>query len=226
LAGYLFVLLSLSSFALLQHSVIFKHFIMADTTTTAAPVAPVAPAPAAAVSPSAVSATPETEAPAAGVSADPAAPSEAGTVVVAHWPPLPAAHPLLAFHARLAGIVQSSGHGRLWGVQLNTSSPDFGTFVVLQKYLRSTCGDLELAAANLGKTLVWRREFGLDTEEESTAAGDGERKEYISPRELGDEFAGLGYVTEVTRGQQREVVTWNIYGAVTEMQATFGDVDR
>lgn len=129
------------------------------------------------------------------------------------WPALHAEHPLLVFHARLASIIDAAGHDKIWGVTLNPSASEFGTFLVLQKFLRSVSGDLDAAAASLEKTLKWRKEFGLD---QDTPVED-----------FGPDFAGLGHVTHHKTDTGVDVITWNLYGAVIkDLDKTFGDLER
>ncbi|EJT53010.1 phosphatidylinositol transporter [Trichosporon asahii var. asahii CBS 2479] len=139
------------------------------------------------------------------------------------WP-LAADHPLRTFHARLPSILESAGHSQIWGVTLSTSTPaEFSTLIILQKFLRSTAGDLETAAANLEKTLKWRKSFGLDGIEDRSGVKDE------------DAFKGLGYITVVpslpepsVKGAEtsvNQIVTWNVYGAVSDIKTTFGDLD-
>ncbi|GAA5890966.1 hypothetical protein JCM6882_008869 [Rhodosporidiobolus microsporus] len=161
------------------------------------------------------------------------------------WPTLPAEHLLLQLHARLPALIAAaSGHNRIWGLSLNPASaassaaseaapaaaaeqPDFQTLLVLQKFLRSTQGDVEKASEALGKTLQWRLEFGLDGEDEAGGA---------VKRDAGDaRFEGLGFVTKVgfeggegEKAKGREVVvTWNIYGAAKgDLKGVFGDLEK
>lgn len=139
------------------------------------------------------------------------------------WP-LSADHPLRTFHARLPSILESADHSQIWGVTLSTSTPaEFSTLIILQKFLRSTAGDLETAAANLEKTLKWRKSFGLDGIEDRSGVKDE------------DAFKGLGYITVVpslpepsVKGAEtsvNQIVTWNVYGAVSDIKTTFGDLD-
>ncbi|GAA5831425.1 hypothetical protein JCM11251_004021 [Rhodosporidiobolus azoricus] len=155
------------------------------------------------------------------------------------WPTLPAEHPLLQLYANLPGLIASAaGHRRIWGITLNTPSsppitaskgdsptaaqqqeqPDFATLLVLQKYLRSTQGDVEKAADALGKTLQWRLQFGLDQEDESMVARDAKDAR----------FEGLEFVNKVRfEGGREVVVTWNIYGAAKgDLKGVFGDLDK
>ncbi|KAL1409466.1 Non-classical phosphatidylinositol transfer protein (PITP) [Vanrija albida] len=128
------------------------------------------------------------------------------------WPVTPDT-PLAALFTRLPAILEAAGHTQIWGVTLSPAAPAaFSTLLVLQKYLRSTADDVDAAAAALEKTLAWRKGFGLDAGAE--------------PRAYGPDFDGLGYVTSVGTPAGREVVTWNVYGAVKDLGVTFGDLDR
>ncbi|KAI9757774.1 MAG: Non-classical phosphatidylinositol transfer protein (PITP) [Chaenotheca gracillima] len=98
-----------------------------------------------------------------------------------------------------------------------TPQPPFHTLLILQKFLRANENDVEKAATQLTSTLKWRKEFGVKK---------------IVEEERFDEriYGGLGYVTVIPRqgGEKegwKEVVTWNIYGAVQDKKATFGDLD-
>ncbi|KAK8845278.1 hypothetical protein IAR55_005991 [Kwoniella newhampshirensis] len=132
----------------------------------------------------------------------------------ATWPSLSENHPLLQLHSRLPKILSNADHTSIWGVQLSPSSPPvFSTLLILQKYLRSVANDVDKAGENLTKTLKWRKDFGLD---QGTASED-----------FGPDFEGLGYVTKVgNEGGSRDVVTWNVYGAVKELKKPFGDLNR
>ncbi|KAK4702913.1 phosphatidylinositol transfer protein SFH5, partial [Phenoliferia sp. Uapishka_3] len=131
------------------------------------------------------------------------------------WPPLCLNDPLRAFHSALPSILTTANHSQIWGIQLTQSDPPaFTTLLVLQKYLRSNNGEVEVAKKKLAATLAWRKEFGLDGAEEG-------------PREVEDDrFTGLGYVTRVSRDGVERVVTWNVYGAVKKPEETFSDIER
>ncbi|GAA5853502.1 hypothetical protein JCM8547_002482 [Rhodosporidiobolus lusitaniae] len=154
-----------------------------------------------------------------------------------NWPTLPAEHPLLALHAALPSLIaDAGGHSRVFGITLSPpiqpstsegaealdaqpQQPDFATLVVLQKFLRSTQGDVEKAKESLRKTLKWRREFGLDK--------DGEEGEV--EKDAGDaRFNGLGHITKLRfEDGEEKVVTWNIYGAAkNDIKGVFGDLDK
>ncbi|KAI9832726.1 MAG: Non-classical phosphatidylinositol transfer protein (PITP) [Phylliscum demangeonii] len=132
------------------------------------------------------------------------------------WPALGAGHPLRKFQDRLPSILQGAGYEEVYGVQLSGQTPvPFSTTLILQKFLRANANQLELAVEQLKATLIWRKEF-----QPLRAAQD----------EVFDEqrFGGLGYITVVETDDGsgwRDVITWNIYGAVTDSKRTFGDLD-
>ncbi|GAA6022961.1 hypothetical protein JCM10207_007730 [Rhodosporidiobolus poonsookiae] len=149
------------------------------------------------------------------------------------WPPLPADHPLLSFASRLPLLLDTAGHNRLWGLTLSAppaaspdapaSQPDFQTLLVLQKYLRSTQGDLDKAAAALGESLRWRRDFFGSSDYEGPEGKGKVAEDARDPR-----FEGLGRVTKLRfEGEEEVVCTWNIYGAAKgNLKGVFGDLDK
>ncbi|KAE8542646.1 phosphatidylinositol transfer protein SFH5 [Cryptococcus gattii VGV] len=142
---------------------------------------------------------------------------EASSASQATWPELADDHPLLQFNSRLPAILSEAGHSQIWGVTLTYSTPPaFSTLIILQKFLRSVENSVDEAATALGKTLKWRKDWGLD------GSADGKEKE-----DLGPDFEGLGYVTEIKKADGGdEIVTWNVYGAVKDLKSTFGDLNR
>lgn len=106
----------------------------------------------------------------------------------------------------------------------------FTTTLILQKFLRANANDVEKAVEQLKGTLKWRKEFQplKAAQEENFDEG---------------RFGGLGYITVINRREDagagenaggrgrsggkigKEVVTWNIYGAVKDAKRTFGDLD-
>ncbi|KAH8702181.1 CRAL-TRIO domain-containing protein [Talaromyces proteolyticus] len=117
------------------------------------------------------------------------------------------------FFTSLPSILEKTGHPEMWGVTLKDSD-DIPTVNVLIKFLRANEGNVKLAEEQLTKALTWRKE--------------------LKPLELADsasfsakKFAGLGYITSyVDPSFGKTVFTWNIYGAVKNASATFGDVDE
>lgn len=142
---------------------------------------------------------------------------EAPSAAQASWPELTEDHPLSQFNSRLPNILSEAGHSQIWGVTLTYSTPPaFSTLIILQKFLRSVDNSVDEAATALGKTLKWRKDWGLD------APADQKEKENFGP-----DFEGLGYVTKIKKNDGGdEIVTWNVYGAVKDLKSTFGDLDR
>ena len=123
-------------------------------------------------------------------------------------PPTPLAH----LFKILPTIVAESDYHEMWGVELLHSN-DVPTSIILEKFLRANSQDVEKARQQLIKALKWRKEIQpikvlAETKfDEST-------------------YGGLGYVTVYPKSEThgKEIVTWNVYGAVKDKQATFGDV--
>jgi hypothetical protein len=110
----------------------------------------------------------------------------------------------------LPSILEKTGHPEMWGVTLKDSN-DPPTANVLIKFLRANEGNAKLAEEQLTKALEWRKK--MDPLSIADAARFSKTK-----------FGGLGYVT--TYNASKEVFTWNIYGAVKDINGTFGDVDE
>lgn len=130
------------------------------------------------------------------------------------WPSLSEGHPLAKFTAQLPDILREADYAEVYGITLQPDAP-FHTKLILQKYLRANQNDLAKARKQLLATLKWRREFQpLKAVEEVFS-----RKR----------FGGLGYVCVVDgvpgSVNGRDVVTFNIYGAVKDNKATFGDLE-
>ncbi len=134
------------------------------------------------------------------------------------WPELSLEHPLSQLASQLPSILDKAGYNEVFGVRLERDAP-FHTKLILQKFLRANANDVTKAREQLTKTLEWRR--------------------YSKPREsikaVFDEnrFDGLGYVVLLddskdekdSSSSQKQVVTFNIYGAVKDNKATFEDID-
>ncbi|KAL7947859.1 CRAL-TRIO domain-containing protein [Trichoderma barbatum] len=119
--------------------------------------------------------------------------------------------PLTKFTARLADIIQQSGHSEMWGVELSNDASHAPTQVVLQKFLRANNGDLAGAEKQLAAALVWREKW--------------QPTKLVSQAFNKDKFGGLGFVTNHTDDAGKNtVITWNIYGSVKDNKATFGDI--
>lgn len=169
-----------------------------DTTTseaTAPPPAVESPAPAATT----------TEA-----TTDDAAKASQGPI----WPETAPDHPLSKFYDAFEALVSEAAHNEVYGIQLTKSNP-FLTKLILQKFLRANQNDLEAAKGQLLETLKWRKEF-----DPIKAAGESFER---------SKFEGLGYILKVEgvpgSPNAMDIVTFNIYGAVKDNKATFGDLD-
>ena len=134
------------------------------------------------------------------------------------WPDLAPEHPLRKFQQKLPSILKETGYDEIYGLQLSAMEEivPFTSTLILQKYLRANANDVEKAANQLKASLQWRKEF---------------RPLFVANDVDFDEtkFAGLGYITVTDRDGggdgTKEIITWNIYGAVKDNKKTFGDVD-
>lgn len=113
---------------------------------------------------------------------------------------------------RLPSILSSSGYDEMWGVSLKDSA-DVPTVNVLIKFLRANEGNAKLAEEQLTKALQWRKQMNPSALVESG-------------RFNASKFGGLGYLTTYQEDNKELVVTWNIYGAVKNIDDTFGDMDE
>mgnify|MGYP003622957900 CR=1 FL=1 len=127
--------------------------------------------------------------------------------------PVPATTPLAKLFIELPSIIEEADHGEMWGVTLADESHVPST-IVLEKFLRANAKDVSKARAQLIEALKWRKRMEppklLEAEYDSTKFGD------------------LGYVTTypTSDGKAKEIVTWNIYGAVKDIKSTFGDIQE
>lgn len=130
------------------------------------------------------------------------------------WPETAPDHPLTKFYDTFEGLVTDASHNEVYGIELTKSNP-FHTKLILQKFLRANQNDLEKAKQQLLDTLKWRKEF-----DPVKAAGESFDR---------SRFDGLGYVLEVDgvpeSPNKKDIVTFNIYGAVKDNKATFGDLE-
>lgn len=141
-------------------------------------------------------------------------PEENATPVVPEKAEAPASAPdtpLAKLTARLADIIQQSGHSEMWGVELSSDASHAPTQVILQKFLRANNGDLAGAEKQLAAALAWRQKW--------------QPTKLVSQAFSKDKFGGLGFVTNhKDDAGNNTVITWNIYGSVKDNKATFGDV--
>lgn len=116
------------------------------------------------------------------------------------------------FFEHLPELLSKTGYSEMWGVSLNNSE-DIPTVNVLIKFLRANEGNLQAAEEQLRKALEWRKKTKpLELAE--------------SGRYSASKYGGLGYLTIYEEDGRPLVFTWNIYGAVKDMTATFADADE
>ncbi|KAG5933260.1 hypothetical protein E4U60_004592 [Claviceps pazoutovae] len=144
----------------------------------------------------------------------PAAPAADAVPETPSTPAAPAVEtPLTKLTARLPDITNKAKHSEMWGVELSPCSAHAPTQVVLLKFLRANNNQVDAAEKQLLSALEWRKEMQpakLVTE--------------AFPRA---KFGDLGYVTtHKDEAGKKTVITWNIYGAVKNNKATFGNVQE
>lgn len=126
--------------------------------------------------------------------------------------PAPLESPVAKLNARLADITAAAGHSEMWGVQLSDIE-HIPTMVVLQKFLRANNNDVAAAEKQLTSALEWRKKM----QPGSLVTQSFEKKK----------FEDLGFVTIHKADDGKEtIITWNIYGAVKDNKATFGNVEE
>ncbi|KAL4721894.1 Phosphatidylinositol transfer protein sfh5 [Fusarium chlamydosporum] len=120
--------------------------------------------------------------------------------------------PLTKLNGRLEEILIKAQHREMWGVQLS-SVDHIPTMVVLQKFLRANNDDPVAAEKQLTQALEWRKKMNPSA--------------LVTRTFDKSKFNDLGFVT-VHNGDNNKntVITWNIYGAVKNNKATFGDVEE
>lgn len=128
--------------------------------------------------------------------------------------PAAPASPLSELLAELPSIIKDAEYKEMWGIELADES-HVPTTIVLEKFLRANAKDVTKAKAQLTEALKWRKKIQpltLLAETEFDAA----------------KFGSLGYVTTYPKSDShsKEIITWNIYGAVKNKKATFGNVDE
>lgn len=126
----------------------------------------------------------------------------------------PPGTPLAKLFAELPSIIEEAGYKEMWGVTLSEDS-HVPTTIVLEKFLRANTKDVAKAKAQLIEALKWRKNI--------------KPQELLASTEFdATKFGGLGYVTTYPKsaGQGKEIITWNIYGAVKDNKATFGNVEE
>ena len=101
----------------------------------------------------------------------------------------------------------------MWGVVLKDAN-DPPTANVMIKFLRANDNNEKLAEQQLATALEWRKKMAPLSL--ATTARFSRRK-----------FDGLGYVATYNGPNAGPVVfTWNVYGAVQNIESTFGEVEE
>ncbi|KAJ5109381.1 hypothetical protein N7456_006056 [Penicillium angulare] len=137
--------------------------------------------------------------------AEPAKPEETKPAYLTSIPSLS------QFFEHLPEILTKTGHNEMWGVTLKDSK-DIPTVNVLIKFLRANEGNLSAAEEQLRKALEWRK-------------ATNPLELINSGKYSASKYGGLGYLTTYEQDGRPLVFTWNIYGAVKDMSATFSDSD-
>jgi hypothetical protein len=119
---------------------------------------------------------------------------------------------LAQLYEQLPKILSDTGYNEMWGVQLKDSE-DVPTVNVLIKFLRANEGNVQGAQDQLRKALEWRKKTDPIALVESG-------------RYSATKYGGLGYLTTFEQDGRPLVFTWNIYGAVKDVNSTFGDSDE
>ncbi|KAH7045794.1 phosphatidylinositol transfer protein SFH5 [Macrophomina phaseolina] len=142
-------------------------------------------------------------------------PVDTAATGAAVWPDIAEDHPINKLLKALPDLIKAAdGHNEVYGISLDPAGP-FHTKLILQKFLRANANDVDKAKNQLSETLKWRGSF-----KPLSALDDKFDKE---------RYGGLGYVIEVEgvpgSVNKKDVITFNIYGAVKDKKATFGDVE-
>jgi hypothetical protein len=110
--------------------------------------------------------------------------------------------------AELRVIIKDADYNEMWGVELQDDK-HVPTTIILQKFLRANNNDVEKAKTQLGDALKWRKRM--------------QPAKLVNNVFDTSKFGDLGFITAY---EGKEVITWNIYGAVKDMKTTFGDVEE
>jgi hypothetical protein len=121
--------------------------------------------------------------------------------------------PLTKLTAQLCEVIKTADYNEMWGVELSDDSSHAPTQVILAKFLRANNDDVAAAAKQLASALEWRKKM--------------QPGQLVSEVFDKKKFGDLGYVTTHKDEAGKEtVITWNIYGAVKDNKATFGNVEE
>ncbi|KAI9699532.1 MAG: Non-classical phosphatidylinositol transfer protein (PITP) [Bogoriella megaspora] len=130
------------------------------------------------------------------------------------WPEIDSSHPLFKLESELKSILDEAKYDEVYGIKLDLSG-EFHNKLILQKFLRANANSIENAKKQLLETLKWRKMF--------------QPLKCVEEVHSRTRFEGLGYVTELedipNSPNEKDVVTFNIYGAVKDHKLTFGDLD-
>ena|SRR5438045_2874004 len=120
--------------------------------------------------------------------------------------------PLAKLFGELNAIIKDADYKEMWGFELQDDKHVITT-IILQKFLRANNNNVEKAKKQLGDALKWRKRM------QPSALIDN-----VFDR---SKFGGLGFVTmyDLAGKSGKEIITWNIYGAVKDIKNTFGDVE-
>ncbi|KHO00374.1 CRAL/TRIO domain protein [Metarhizium album ARSEF 1941] len=120
--------------------------------------------------------------------------------------------PLAQLTTRLRDVTKKAGHSEMWGVDLSTDSAHAPTQVVLVKFLRANNNNVAAAEKQLTSALEWRHKM--------------QPGKLVSEAFDKNKFEDVGFVTvhHDAKEDRETVITWNIYGAVKDNKATFGNV--
>jgi hypothetical protein len=122
--------------------------------------------------------------------------------------------PLSKLFAELPAIIENAEYTEMWGVELSEDS-HVPTTIVLEKFLRANSKDVSKAKAQLIEALKWRKKV--------------QPTKLLADMDFNTaKFGGLGFVTIYPKSDThgKEIITWNIYGAVKDNKATFGNVEE
>ncbi|KAF3479490.1 CRAL/TRIO domain-containing protein [Arthroderma uncinatum] len=117
---------------------------------------------------------------------------------------------LAQFFDRLPAILEATGHKEMWGVPLKDST-DIPTVNIMIKFLRANEGNVKAAEEQLTKALAWRKEM-----DPLSIVAD--------MKFSAKKYKNLGFITTYGVDEAKSVFTWNIYGAVKNIEETFGDL--
>lgn len=121
--------------------------------------------------------------------------------------------PLSKLFGELPKITVDAEHSEMWGVKLEETT-NVPTTIILQKFLRANNDDVAKAKTQLLEALQWRKKMDP-------------LKLLAEVEHNKEKFGDLGYVTVYNAtGTQKEVITWNIYGAVKDIKGTFDNVEE